>query len=139
MNKRLCVLALSLCAFAGLTWAQSPEETGAREERGRYLVERVGMCQDCHTPRDDRGVFVTAQWLAGAVVGFSPLAEMPWAEMAPPIAGLPTMSHEQGVRFLMRGERPDGSHARPPMPEYRLSREDAEAVVAYLQSLVPAE
>jgi mono/diheme cytochrome c family protein len=97
------------------------------------------MCQDCHSPRDEAGAFVRAQWLAGAAVGFSPLAAMPWAEVAPPIAGLPTMSHQQGVRFLMSGERPDGSHPRPPMPEYRFSQEDAEAVVEYLRSLMPPE
>jgi hypothetical protein len=47
------------------------------------------------------------------------------------------MSHEQGVHFLMTGEKPDGSHPRPPMPEYRLDRDDAEAVVTYLKSLAP--
>jgi mono/diheme cytochrome c family protein len=138
-KKRVAVVALVSCAFAGSARAQSSERTGAREERGQYLVEAVGMCQDCHSPRDTQGAFVQAQWLGGAPIGFSPLSAMPWAEMAPPIAGLPTMSHQQGVHFLMSGQKPDGSRARPPMPEYRFSRDDAEAVVAYLRSLKPPE
>ena len=77
------------------------------------------------------------QWLAGAPIDFSPSTSMPWADVAPPIAGHPTMSRTEGVRFMMTGQKPDGMEARPPMPEYRLTREDAHAVVAYLGSLAP--
>jgi mono/diheme cytochrome c family protein len=58
-----------------------------------------------------------------------------WAPVAPPIAGLPSMTAEQAARFLMHGQRPDGSMARPPMPAYRFNEDDARAVVAYLKSL----
>jgi len=30
----------------------------AQIEHGKYLVERVGMCGDCHSPRNERGEFV---------------------------------------------------------------------------------
>lgn len=106
-------------------------------ERGRYLVSGVGLCADCHTPMTDKGPNMS-QWLMGAPIPFNPTIEMPWAPAAPPIAGLPTMNHAQGVQFLMTGQRPDGSLPRPPMPGYRLNRDDAEAVVAYLKSLAPA-
>ncbi len=111
----------------------------AREARGRYIAERVGMCQDCHSPRSDEGAFVVDRWLGGAPIAFAPLGAMPWAEVAPPIAGLPTMTDGPAVLFLTTGEKPDRPSARPPMPEYRLSLEDAEAVVAYLRSLSPAD
>ncbi|MCG6926036.1 MAG: hypothetical protein LJF30_12075 [Acidobacteria bacterium] len=130
--------------FAGLlAGAATPgDDTGmrqAREARGRYIAESVGMCQDCHSPRNDEGAFVVSEWLGGAPIGFAPLGAMPWADAAPPIAGLPTMTDDQAVLFLTTGEKPDGSSARPPMPEYRMSREDAQAVVAYLRSLSPAD
>jgi mono/diheme cytochrome c family protein len=136
MRRAIGAAAIAACALAGVASAGEDEP---RETRGRYLVERVGMCQDCHSPRDETGVFLRDQWLGGAPIAFTPVAPMPWAGMAPPIAGLPTMSHTQAVHFLMGGERPDGTRARPPHPEYRLKQEDAEAVVAYLESLAPTE
>jgi mono/diheme cytochrome c family protein len=136
MRGAIGAAAIVACVFAGPASAGRDEP---RETRGRYLVERVGICQDCHSPRDERGTFLRDRWLGGAPITFKPVAPMPWAEMAPPIAGLPTMSHAQAVHFLMSGERPDGTQARPPHPEYRLNPEDAEAVVAYLESLAPTE
>lgn len=112
--------------------APAPETLIAR---GRYLVEGVGLCADCHTPRNEKGEFVLAHWLRGAPIGFTPSVPMPWAPAAPPIAGLPSMSAEDAVKFLMEGKRPDGTMPRPPMPPYRLSAADARAMVAYLKSL----
>lgn len=39
---------------------------------------------------------------------------------------------EQAIEFLMTGRRPSGIPVLPPMPPYRLTREEAGAVVAYL-------
>lgn len=134
MKPRLFLLSLFLATVA---WATGPAASSpALIARGRYLVEGVGLCADCHTPRDARGQFVAAHWLRGAPIGFAPAVPMPaWAPVAPPIAGLPSMSAAEAVRFLRHGERPDGTQARPPMPPYRLNAEDAEAMVSYLKSL----
>ena len=35
-------------------------------ERGRYLVEALGHCAECHTPRGPTGGLDTARWMAGA-------------------------------------------------------------------------
>jgi len=105
---------------------------------GRHLVENVGMCQDCHSPRNPDGSFDRARWLMGSPLGFKPLMEMPWAPAAPGIAGFPGYTDAQAIEFLMTGKRPSGIPVRPPMPEYRLKREEAAAVVAYLRSLSPA-
>lgn len=131
----------SLFLFTGLLLAATLRADDAAPAdaliaRGRYLVEGVGLCADCHTPRDEKGQFVTAHWLRGAPIGFTPAVPMPvWAPVAPPIAGLPSMTGEQAVKFLMEGKRPDDSMPRPPMPPYRLNEEDARAMVAYLKSL----
>ncbi|WP_127112196.1 cytochrome c [Shimia sediminis] len=50
--------------FADSTWvteAPSPEL-----ERGRYLVEALGHCGECHTARNVLGGTDRSQWLAGA-------------------------------------------------------------------------
>jgi mono/diheme cytochrome c family protein len=134
MKPRLFVLSLLLSTVA---WpAESAAGSAALLARGQYLVEGIGLCADCHSPRDEQGRFVTAAWLRGAPIGFTPAVPMPvWAPVAPPIAGLPSMSAEQAVRFLMHGQRPDGTMPRPPMPAYRLNEDDARAMVAYLKSI----
>ena len=111
------------------------DETAAIE-RGRYLVENVGMCADCHSPRGEKGLFIPGKAYTGSPLGFAPTVPMPaWAEEAPLIAGLPNYTSAQAVKFLMTGERPTGIPVRPPMPEYRFNRADAEAMVAYLKSV----
>jgi len=72
----------------GLTCAALPAAAGAESiERGKYIVERVGLCIDCHTPRDTSGQPIAAQHLHGAPIGFRPMQPMPFAEQAPPLAG----------------------------------------------------
>lgn len=138
MNLRL--LCLSSLSVLALVAACSSPNSGARQPDpayGRYLVEHVGMCHDCHSPRNAKGEFLREQWLAGAPLPFQPTVEMPWAPVAPPIAGLPSLSDEQAVHFLTAGELPGGRKPRPPMPEFRFDGRDAHDVVAYLRSLRP--
>jgi cytochrome c553 len=114
-----------------------PATAGAQSlARGKYIVERTSMCADCHTPRDEKGQLITAKSLQGAPLGVQPIHPMPWADTAPPIAGLPArFTPAQMTAFLETGKRPDGSMAKPPMPPYRFSHEDALAVTAYLKTL----
>src|SRR5882757_4158564 len=78
----------------------SPASVGVA--RGKYLVEQVGLCGDCHTPRDDKGEFVKEQWLKGAILDFKPIASVPvWVDKAPAIAGLPGWEKGAAIRFLM--------------------------------------
>ncbi|HEY1107287.1 MAG TPA: hypothetical protein VGE76_01605 [Opitutaceae bacterium] len=101
--------------------------------RGRYLVEQVGMCADCHSPRNEQGQFLTDSWLKGGLLPLKPIVPMPFTAVAPAIAGLPTMNEAQAKVFLTTGKRADGSYALPPMPPYRFSPGDADAVIAYLR------
>jgi hypothetical protein len=103
--------------------------------RGKYLVENVAMCQDCHSSRNEKGEFDRSQWLQGANMDCAPLHPMPWAEVATPIAGLPALSTAEAVKLMETGLMPDGRPLLPPMPQYRFTHEDAEAAVAYLKSL----
>ena len=104
--------------------------------RGEYLVKGIAGCADCHTPMNEKGEFVPGQWLKGAKLTFGPLVKFPaWADTAPNIAGLDGWDTEKAVQLLMTGKDPSGQPPRPPMPQYRMNRGDAAAVVAYLKSL----
>lgn len=128
--------ALIALWFVGLTISAGAQPAPSPLERGKYLVENVGMCGDCHTPRDAHGEPIAARQLKGAPLGFGPLHQMPFATAAPPIAGGPPgWTLAQLVHFLETGERPGLKPPRPPMPAYRFSPADAEAVATYLRSL----
>lgn len=105
--------------------------------RGKYIVEQVALCVECHTPRDENGHLQRTEYLRGAPVPVKspPYPQMKWALKAPAIAGLTSYTEEQGIRLLTEGLTRDGRRPDPPMPQYRLNRSDAQAVVAYLKSL----
>jgi len=139
--------SVAAVVFALTTYVGQPVEAATRLaankvqlERGRYLVHQVGLCIDCHSPRDQKGAFLEDKHLTGSPIPFTPTVPMPWMPLAPKIAGLPDGYTAQDMtHFLMTGERPNGRPGvLPPMPPYRMDRKDAEAVTAYLQSVAPA-
>ncbi len=107
--------------------------------RGRYLVENVCKCSDCHTPRDRFGRPIKSKWLEGTVLNLKPIHPVPgWAGKTPDIAGLPKgWTKKDMIKFLTTGRDIKGKFARPPMPGYRLTKKDAVSVTDYLKSLSP--
>jgi hypothetical protein len=105
-------------------------------QRGRYIVTSVARCIDCHTPRDERGNLRESRLLMGAPTRYLPAQPTSdWPTICPRIGGTPPATDEQIIRLLMTGVWKDGGHLRPPMPQFRMTREDAEAVLAFLKSL----
>ena len=132
------LVALADSVNSGPHRAPSSASRDALVKRGEYLVHGVGMCIDCHSPRGEGGAFLADRHLTGSALPFAPTVPLPaWAAAAPSIAGLPPgWDDDAMVRFLTTGERPNHlPPARPPMPPYRMSRADAEAVSAYIRSL----
>jgi mono/diheme cytochrome c family protein len=112
--------------------------SAAKLARGRYLVEDVGLCGDCHTPHNQQGEPIREQTLKGAMLDFKPTVSMPvWADKASNIAGLPGWEKDAAIKFMMTGVAYNGLPSRPPMPQFRFNQQDAEAIVAYLKSLGP--
>ena len=107
--------------------------------RGKYLVESVAMCGTCHTPVNEKGELDRTKWLEGSVLNCAPINPIPdWRAAAPTITPLPPQKDWTGplvVRLLETGVSHNGKPAKPPMPQFRMSHRDAEAVVAYLMSL----
>lgn len=132
------LVATLVLFLSTLTYAQSKSANATTLARGKYLVEDVGLCADCHSPRNQKGDYVREQWLQGAPIMFKPTVPMPWAEKSPNIAGLPGWTEADAIKFLMTGVAYNGLPPNPPMPPYRFSRPDAQAIVAYLKSLGPS-
>ncbi len=130
-------LAVTLVFWATALVA-ADKSTEVALARGKYLVENIGMCGDCHTPHNEKGEPIKEQWLQGTALAFKPAVPMPvWAEKSVNIAGLPGWKTDAAIKFFMTGIAYNGLPARPPMPQYRYSQKDAEAIVLYLKSLAP--
>ena len=133
--KKCLAFSFALLVSVLVPFAAGQKKETVTNARGKYLVENVGLCADCHTPRDQNGEPIKSQWLMGAPIMFKSTVPIPWAEQAPQIAGLPSWTRDVALKLLMTGIDANGRHPRPPMPEYRFNRQDAQAVVDYLQAL----
>lgn len=103
-------------------------------ERGRYLVEALGHCGECHTPRNVLGGLDRKNWLTGApnpngkgrIPGITP-AQLSWSE-------------GDLFYYLTTGFTPDfdsaGGHMTAVVENLaRLPEADVQAIVAYLKAL----
>lgn len=104
--------------------------------RGRHLVEALGHCGECHTPRDRFGGLDRARWLAGAP---NPAGQGRIPNITP--AAL-TWSEAEIASYLETGFTPDfdvvGGHMAAVVENFaRLTEADRLAVAAYLKR-VPA-
>ncbi len=101
MKTRIIAVAVLAMSIAAVAQSPSVPAESAQVSRGKYLVERTGMCADCHTPMNQKGEPIKERHLGGAPLMFKPTMPVPgWVEVAPPIAGLPGFTDEQGVKFL---------------------------------------
>ncbi|MFZ0804815.1 MAG: cytochrome c [Candidatus Sulfotelmatobacter sp.] len=107
-------------------------------ERGKYIVEGIARCAQCHTPRDSQGVADRSKPLEGAAVWLqSAIPVVNWPLQAPRLAGVPPGSDAELIKLLTTGIWRNGQPLREPMPQFRMTEPDAQAVVAYLRSLPP--
>lgn len=136
--------------FAALVLAAAmlaPIQAGAADkqiERGKYLVT-FGGCTDCHTPGSFLGMPDMAQFLGGSDVGFAipGLGVFVGRNLTPDKeTGLGSWSRAQIITAITTGKRPDGRQLAPIMPWMafsKLTKADATAIAAYLQSLPPVK
>jgi mono/diheme cytochrome c family protein len=130
----------AIAQAAGPRMAPTPAVPRAADprliERGRYLTHDVAMCVQCHSPRDRHGAILREEEFRGAPNPFPPPFEgVRWAIRSVNIRGLGGLSEEAVIRLLTTGIGRNGSPPDPPMPPFRMSRADADAIVAYLRSL----
>jgi mono/diheme cytochrome c family protein len=120
----------------GAPQAAAPKATAGNLEHGRYLVEQVIMCWECHSARDSQGNLLVGTKFKGGAMPVRPTFSGDWPNQIPRIAGLPGYDDEQAMRLLTQGAiRWDGRQLRAPMPRFRMNPQDAADVIAYLRSL----
>ena len=115
--------------------AAAPSET---LERGRYLVEALGHCAECHTPRDRFGGLVAARWMGGAP---NPSGRGTIPNITPAVLTWPP---EDIAYYLETGFTPDYDSAGGTMASVvknmaQLPAEDRAAIAAYVKGLAPVE
>ncbi len=104
-------------------------------ERGRYLVEALGHCAECHTPRTALGGLKTGSaWLTGAP---SPDGRGKFPDLTPPKM---SWSKDDLVEYFTSGFTPDfdsaGGHMAYVVENLsRLPEEDRAAIAAYVKQL----
>jgi mono/diheme cytochrome c family protein len=136
--------ALALLAIS--TTAAMAQTVAAPLERGRYLVESILACGNCHTPKDANGQPIASRNLSGGL-SFSPPPFVGTASNITPDrdTGIGSWSDQDIKRSIVEGKRPN--HGRLPNTDLAvvmatsffkaLTPSDLDAVVAYLRS-VPA-
>ncbi len=125
------------------------EATPERVERGRYLVENVISCMQCHSDRDwtRYGGPAKRDSRLGGGEGLTPQQGFPGTLRLPNLTpdndtGLGRWSDGEILRALREGVDRNGQALFPMMPYHvyrHLSDRDATAIVAYLRTLAPIE
>jgi mono/diheme cytochrome c family protein len=126
-SLRLLVIIALVLLFSALAIdvrVPAGAASGPDITQGDYIVNRVGMCSDCHGAS-----------LAGGPIRPGPPG-VPWATYVPSLRGLPMFAKDaDAVSFFETAVKASGEPALPPMPHIRLKPSDADAVIAYLRSL----
>jgi mono/diheme cytochrome c family protein len=110
-------------------------------QRGKYLVEGVLACGNCHTPRAaDTSVIPGRELSGGRTYDLPPFTVTPGNLTSDRETGLGAWSAADVKRLLKEGVRPNGVPVAPMMPvnfTKALTPADLDSVVAYLQSIPP--
>ena len=120
--------------------ASAAASAESRLERGRYLMQSIVACGNCHTPQGPNGPLPGME-LAGGLA-FEEKVFTAYASNITPDrqTGIGKWTDVQIIAAIREGRRPDGSIIGPPMPIglYRgLSDVDVRAIVAYLRATKP--
>jgi mono/diheme cytochrome c family protein len=134
------VIWVLLALFALGLWLVQPGLSQARFERGKYLVEVLGACGNCHTPKDEHG-----ERREKHLAGGQEIREAFGVAVAPNITpdaatGLGRWTDAEIIRAIREGKSRDGRTLGPPMPFHlyrRLSDGDVLAIVQYLRTVPP--
>jgi mono/diheme cytochrome c family protein len=128
----IAILAIAIAVGATVP-ARAADQSFARVERGRYLVD-AGDCVACHTVDGDTP-------LAGGRAVETPFGTIYSPNLTPDRdTGIGAWSDEDFYRAMHFGQGPDGTRLYPafPYPWFtRMTREDVMDVRAYLATLPP--
>jgi mono/diheme cytochrome c family protein len=132
--RTLIILAAAACTIGAMTARSAPDNQAFEQiERGRYLAV-VGDCIGCHTAPGGKP-------FAGGAALETPFGTLLGPNITPDLAtGIGGWSEEDFWRTLHEGVGKNGVRLYPamPFPAYtKVTREDANAIWAYLRTLEP--
>lgn len=121
--------------------ARFAPETGRGEtwNRGAFLVNGPGHCQECHTPRDWAGALDESRAFTGGLIGADD-SRVPNITQNPE-TGIGKWTEDDLVTVLQLGMLPDGDFVGGEMAKVvenatsKLPPEDLQAIITYLESL----
>jgi mono/diheme cytochrome c family protein len=133
-------IAYVLACVAGLSSTMAAAQTPV--ERGRYLVEGILTCGNCHSPRGAGGAIdVSRQYSGGPQTWDTPAYTVKGTNITPDRdTGIGKWSADDIKKAIQVGVRPDGVQLAPIMPYafYKVfTPGDLDAVTAYIRSLAP--
>jgi len=133
-------MQILLVAILGLLVGVGHAEAQAPVERGKYLVEVLGACGNCHTPKGPKGD-LPDKLLAGGFVIEEEFGQAIASNITPDReTGIGSWTDAEIIRAIREGKGKDGKTLGPPMPYYlyrKLSDNDVTATVAYLKTVKP--
>ncbi|MBL4812112.1 MAG: cytochrome c [Rhodobacteraceae bacterium] len=111
-----------------------PGPLSPQEERGRYLVESLGHCAECHTPRNLLGGLKRAAWLTGAP---HPSGQGSIPNITPDALGWAgfEISYYLETGFTPEFDTAGGEMAEVVLNTSQLAADDRDAIAAYLLAL----
>jgi mono/diheme cytochrome c family protein len=137
-NIREGIAAWNAAYFHPGEFKPDPAKT-AEWNRGAYLVEGLGHCGDCHTPKGATMAPIESQAFAGGQIDdwYAP-------NLTPdPTSGLGKWSDDDLVKYLQTGATPTHGVVAGPMAQVvhdglaYLSQQDVRAIVTYLRDQKP--
>jgi mono/diheme cytochrome c family protein len=141
MSRTLKVLQLFLlwsCLSIGASAAVAQQATppdASLLAKGEYLA-RAGDCIACHTAPEGK-------LFAGGLAMKTPFGTLYTSNITPdPQTGIGTWTSDQFYQMMHNGRFPDGGLVYPAMPfaSYtKVTREDSDAIYAYLRSIPPVQ
>lgn len=141
------ILGLYVAAvFGRIFLSDGPARAETPLERGRYLVNTVLACGNCHTPKTPDGRPIDEKNLSGGLSFTTPAFDATASNITPDRdTGIGDWSDTEIKRALTEGTRPDhgrlgGTPLAAVMPSnfYKaLLPRDLDAIVAYLRSVKP--
>ena len=124
--------------LSGVVVAQA--QTGAAMARGKYLVDTLMTCHNCHTPRGPNGPMFDKALSGGMRFNEPPFDVTASNLTSDKATGLGAWSVDDIKKLLTTGVRPNGISVANVMPTgfYRiLTPRDLDAIATYIHSLPP--
>ena len=140
MRRLALTIVLAAALVSGGCALLRPTPERPEVARGRYLVEGIGACGNCHTPKGPRGD-LPGKHLAGGFEIAEDFGVVVASNITPDrVTGIGEWSDAEIIRAIRDGRGRDGRLLGPPMPFFWygwLAETDVQAIVAYLRT-VPA-